>query len=93
MRGGEKCFAMLLDPQVQGKGMGTALLRKAMEFNTELVGWVIDTNEHLKNDGSFYRSPMDFYKKVGFEVLADLVTEKNGIRGIKVRWQNVANKE
>ncbi len=87
MRDGERCFAMLLDPRLQGKGMGTALLRKAMELNTELVGWVIDTNDHLKNDGSFYRSPVEFYKKVGFDVLADVVTEKNGIRGIRVFWR------
>lgn len=86
MRDDERCFAMLLDTHLQGKGMGSALLRKAMELNTQLVGWVIDTNEHLKNDGSVYRSPIEFYKKVGFEIIPDVATVKNGIKGIRVRW-------
>jgi GNAT superfamily N-acetyltransferase len=87
MRDGERCFAMLLDTLLQGKGMGSALLRNAMEYNAELVGWVIDTNEHLKNDGSFYKSPVEFYKKVGFETIQDVATVKNGIKGVRVRWQ------
>ena len=87
IRDGERCFAMLLDPRLQGKGMGTALLRKAMEYNSELVGWVIDTNEHLKSDGSFYRSPVDFYRKIGFEITPDVASVKNGIKGVRVRWR------
>lgn len=87
LRDGERCFAMLLDPLVQGRGLGSALLNKAKEYNPELIGWVIDTNEHLKNDGSYYKSPIAFYEKAGFDILADVVTKKNGIDGIRVRWK------
>ena len=87
IRDGERCFAMILDPSVQGKGLGTALLGKAKEYNSVLVGWVIEANDHLKNDGTFYTSPVNFYKKAGFKILADVVTDKNGIKGIQVRWE------
>jgi GNAT superfamily N-acetyltransferase len=87
IRDGERCFAMLLDPRVQGKGLGRALLEKAKQYNAVLVGWVIKGNDHLKNDGSFYKSPVDFYEKAGFKILADVITEKNGIKGIQVRWE------
>jgi len=87
IRDGERCFAMLLDPKVQGRGVGSALLDHAKEYNSDLIGWVIDTDEHLKNDGSYYKSPIGFYEKAGFEILADVVTKKNGIDGIRVRWK------
>lgn len=87
IRDGERCFAMLLDPRFQGRGIGSALLNHAKEYNTDLIGWVIDTNAHVKNDGSYYKSPVGFYVKAGFEILRDIVTEKNGISGIRVRWR------
>jgi GNAT superfamily N-acetyltransferase len=87
IRDGERCFAMLLNSGVQGKGVGSALLKKAKEYNSALIGWVIDTNEHVKIDGSHYKSPIAFYEKAGFETLRDIVTKKNGINGIQVRWK------
>lgn len=86
IRDDHRCFAMLLDPVVQGKGIGTALLSEAKRYNHELVGWVIDSDKHLKSDESRYRSPIGFYKKQGFEIKADVVTLKNGIGGIQVKW-------
>jgi GNAT superfamily N-acetyltransferase len=87
IRDGERCFAMLLDPKVQGRGVGSALLNHAKEYNSDLIGWVIDTDKHVKNDGSYYKSPVNFYVKAGFEILRDIVTKKNGIDGIRVRWK------
>lgn len=84
-RDGERCFAMILDPKVQGRGLGSALLNKAKEYNSELRGWVIETNEHVKIDGNHYKSPIGFYEKAGFEILRDIVSEKNGINGILAR--------
>lgn len=86
IRDGHRCFAMLLDPAVQGKGIGSSLLKEAKKFNGELVGWVINSDEHLKADGSTYRSPIGFYEKQGFKVDRDVVTVKSGIRGIQLRW-------
>ena len=87
IRDGERCFAMLLDPKVQSRGIGSALLNHAKEYNSDLIGWVIDTDKHFKNDGSHYKSPVSFYVKAGFQILRDKVTKKNGIDGIQVRWK------
>lgn len=83
----ERCFAMLLDPGEQGKGLGSRLLNLAKERNTELHGWVIDNSEELKENGQKYRSPIPFYEKNGFEILREVSSAKNNINGIKVRWK------
>lgn len=87
LRDGERCFAMLLNSQVQGRGLGLSLLNKAKEYNEELIGWVIDTNDHLKRDGTGYKSPIGFYSKAGFEIFYDITTRKNEINGIRVKWR------
>lgn len=91
VREGERCFAMLLDPDEQGKGLGSRLLGLAKERNTELNGWVVDNGEELKENGEKYRSPIPFYEKNGFEVLREVSSAKNNINGIKVRWKASVN--
>lgn len=87
IRGGERCFAMLLHVSSQGKGYGTKLLDTAKQTNTELNGWVIDNNEQQKQNGQNYKSPTGFYKKNDFEIVHGIQSKKNGIKGIKVRWE------
>jgi GNAT superfamily N-acetyltransferase len=87
IRDGERNFAMLLHPSLQGKGFGSRLLDCAKKNNSELNGWVIDTNDLPKQNGTFYKSPIGFYKKNGFAIHPGVKLEKKGINGIKVRWQ------
>ncbi|MBN2732381.1 MAG: GNAT family N-acetyltransferase [Balneolaceae bacterium] len=87
MRDGERCFAMIIDPSVQGKGWGSKFLDEAKKCNSELNGWVVDHSSELKQNGEKYVSPIGFYKKNGFQVLSDIVTTKEGINGIKVIWK------
>lgn len=86
-RDGEKWFAMLIDPSLQGKGWGSGFLGLAKQRNTELNGWVIDNDTELKQNGEAYKSPLSFYLKNGFEVSDNVIIEKKGVRGIKVSWK------
>lgn len=91
VRENEQCFAMLLDPSIQGQGWGSKLLDLAKQRNSELNGWVIDNNKALKRNGHHYLSPIGFYLKNGFEVRTAMQTNKKGIDGIRVTWKS--NKE
>lgn len=91
-RDNERCFAMIMDPSLQGKGWGSKLLYTAKEYNSELVGWVIDNDTGLKENGEYYKSPIEFYRKNGFTILDDEKFTKNGIRGIKVKWSRSEHK-
>ncbi|MBC9798252.1 GNAT family N-acetyltransferase [Sinomicrobium weinanense] len=88
IRDGAQCFAMLLNPDQQGKGLGSRLLTLAKERTAELHGWVIDNDNEPKHNGEKYRSPIGFYEKNGFDILHDHREVKNGIKGIRVSWKS-----
>lgn len=88
IRDNERFFAMLLDASVHGQGLGSQLLDAAKSYNNELVGWVIDHDRLLKQNGDRYRSPVDFYRKNGFEILPHIQLNNQKIGGIKIRWTN-----
>lgn len=87
IRDKERCFVMVLDPSMQGKGWGSKILDRAKKSDSELNGWVIDHNTELKQNGEKYISPIRFYEKNGFRILPDTATIKEGIHGIKVTWK------
>lgn len=87
IRDDERCFAMLLNASLQGKGWGSKLLNLAKAYNSALNGWVIDNDTEPKQNGENYKSPIAFYRKNGFEILSNIQWKKNNINGIKVRWQ------
>jgi len=87
IRDDEKWFVMILDSKVQGKGLGTALLNQAKKKESELNGWVIDHNNNKKQNGDFYKSPIEFYKKNGFEILSDTRLELEKISAVKIKWK------
>lgn len=64
IRDGEKWFAMLIDSKLQGRGLGSKFLDLAKRRNTELNGWVIDHDKELKENGTYYKSPIGFYLKM-----------------------------
>jgi GNAT superfamily N-acetyltransferase len=87
IRDNEQCFAMLLDSSLQGQGWGSKLLNLAKAHNSELNGWVIDSDNEPKQNGENYKSPIGFYRKNGFEIRMDVQLKKKNIHGIKVTWK------
>lgn len=87
LRDKERCFVMIIDPSVQGKGWGSKFLDEAKNINSELNGWVIGHSTELKQNGEKYMSPIGFYEKNGFKAFPDIATKKEGITGIKVTWK------
>lgn len=87
IRDGERWFAMILDASTQGKGLGSKFLDLAKEQNDALNGWVVDNNHEIKQDGTYYKSPIQFYEKNGFQILSDIHIDKKEINGIKVKWE------
>ncbi|HSF54254.1 MAG TPA: hypothetical protein VLA71_10900 [Algoriphagus sp.] len=77
---------MLLDSGVQSQGMGSEFLKMAKERITELNSWVIDHDTELIKNGEFYTSPIEFYRKNGFEIRRDTQLKNENINGIKVIW-------
>lgn len=85
-RDGETWFAILMQRAVQGKGYGRQLMGHAQQAAPGLNGWVIDREIYRKADGSVYPVPLDFYRKLGFEVLEDVRLEDK-ISAVKIRWR------
>lgn len=88
VRDNEQCFAMLVDSSLQGQGLGSKFLNLAKQRNLELNGWVIDNDHEPKLNGKNYKSPIEFYRKNGFEVHTDIQLKKKNINGIKVIWKS-----
>lgn len=62
---GCRWLAMAIARNEQRKGVGTALLEKAMEEG-KLSAWVVDEAVYLRMDGEIYVSPVPFYLKHGW---------------------------
>jgi GNAT superfamily N-acetyltransferase len=88
VRDSEQCFAMLLDSSLQGQGWGSKFLNLAKARNSELHGWVIDNDNEPKQNGETYKSPIEFYRKNGFEIRTDIQLKKKDVNGIKVIWKS-----
>lgn len=83
----ERWFAMIMDSKIQGRGLGSGLLSLAKKLEKELNGWVIDKPAYKKSSGENYTSPIGFYIKNCFEVIADTRLETNIISAVKIRWR------
>ena len=90
----EKWFAIILNSEFQGKGWGRKILNLAKENETELNGWVIDHNRDKKRNGEFYKSPLNFYLKNGFEIISESRLEHEKLSAVKIKWKikNGSNK-
>ncbi len=85
LRDDEYWFLMILHRQIQGKGIGKQLIEKAISEYTTLNGWVVTNNDYQKTDGTLYKSPMGFYKKLGFTFFEDIVLDSSGLKAIKIQ--------
>lgn len=84
----ERWFAAIIASEFQGIGLGAKLLNLAREQRKELNGWVIPSADYVKYNGSPYRSPLEFYKKNGFEIYNDVKLETDKISAIKIKWSS-----
>ncbi len=86
MREGEKWFAIIVDSDFHGQGLGTELLNRAKAKESELNGWVIDQDNDVKQNGDSYLSPLGFYLNNGFEQLKDKRLELQHLSAVLIRW-------
>ena len=87
IRDNERWFAIILDSKMSGKGFGTQLLNLGKEKEAVLNGWVIDHDNDKKRNGDTYTSPLNFYLKNGFELLANNRLELDKLSAVKIRWK------
>jgi GNAT superfamily N-acetyltransferase len=86
----ETRFSIIVSSKHQGKGLGSLLVETLKTEIKEFYGWVIDHDSDIKSDGSHYKSPMSFYIKHGFEVLADDRIQSDMLTATKVRWRSLS---
>lgn len=86
-RNHEKWFAMILASEIHGKGFGTKLLNEAKKREPTLNGWVIEKTDFLKQNGNFYKSPVSFYLKNGFQLVPEIRLELDHLSAVKITWK------
>ncbi|MHA1973435.1 MAG: GNAT family N-acetyltransferase [Candidatus Hodarchaeales archaeon] len=80
-------FTIVIDRKYQRKGIGSKLIEKAKQLVDQLHGWVIPFNDYKKEDGSYYKSPINFYLKLGFKIGDDYYVEKKDLHLVEVYWE------
>lgn len=86
-RDNARWFAIIIDEKIQGQGFGIKLIDALKSAENSLFGWVIDNDESLKLNGEYYKSPLGFYRKIGFIVHENEKIEKQNISGVKIEWK------
>lgn len=86
VRDGAKWFAIIVAEKVQGKGFGAKLVDALKSAEKRFFGWVIDNDDSVKLNGKPYKSPLGFYKKIGFAVHTEEKLIKQEISGVKIEW-------
>ncbi|ASS49709.1 MAG: hypothetical protein A3D31_09015 [Candidatus Fluviicola riflensis] len=90
-RENDRWFAMMLDPSIQGTGMGTVLLKRMQTGKSKLSGWVIDHNNAVRADGKPYLSPVEFYLKNKFTLEPETRLELPSISAVCIRYNHENN--
>jgi GNAT superfamily N-acetyltransferase len=86
-RDDERWFALIIASSSNGTGVGTRLIMRAKKRNGILNGWVINGPGYLRQDGSSYRNPLPFYKKMGFQLVPGELLDQDGFEAVKIRWK------
>jgi len=79
-------FAILIDEKIQGQGFGIKLIDALKAAENRFFGWVIDHNDSEKLNGKFYKSPLGFYRKIGFRILENERIDTDKMSGVKIEW-------
>lgn len=87
-RENERWFALIIDRNFQGKGLGKQLLQQMKLKENSLNGWVVIQNDSPRLDGSPYPLPLDFYLKNGFQKTT-IILESAIFTTLKITWTNV----
>jgi hypothetical protein len=86
VRDNEKWFAIILEESIMGQGIGRLMIEMLKQSESVLNGWVIDHNNDYKKNGQPYISPLPFYVKSGFKLLASTRLELDNISAVKIHW-------
>ena len=86
LRDDEIWFSILVSAENQNKGYGRMLIDSLKQSSKKLCGWVIDHNNDLKQDGSNYYTPTQFYLKNGFIVTEERI-ETDIISAVKIKFE------
>ncbi len=82
----EKWFLIILDTKIHRNGYGTLLINKLKSIDSNLNGWVIESNNEIKQNGEIYSSPLPFYLKNGFKINKDICLDNEKITALKIEW-------
>nr|WP_315247950.1 hypothetical protein [uncultured Flavobacterium sp.] len=87
LRENEDWFGLILNHNFQEKGNGSLLIDLIKSKNNSLNGWVNDGEKEVKQNGSFYTSPMQFYLKKGFTIIPEIRIENEKLSAVKINWK------
>ena len=87
LREDENWFAIILNSEIHGKGIGSLLINEIKKNNTSLNGWVIDQENEIKHNTTFYKSPLPFYIKNSFTICKEIRIENEKMSGVKINWK------
>lgn len=79
-------FAMIIDRQYQGLGLGSKFLSELKKDYAILNGWAIDQDSYLRADGSIYPSPLAFYQKNNFRISQRRGPKESPISIVHILW-------
>lgn len=85
LRDNQRWFFMILDSKFQRKGFGKQLLDKAKQNHKKMFGWAIPSDDYKKIDGTPYKSPISFYKKMGFDIFESEAMNSKELYAVKIR--------
>jgi GNAT superfamily N-acetyltransferase len=80
-------FSLIVSERNKGKGLGKLLVNKLKEEHEAFYGWVIDHDNDLKMDSTHYKSPINFYLKLGFVTMPECRIDNEMINAVKMKWQ------
>jgi GNAT superfamily N-acetyltransferase len=87
-RENERWFALIIDRDFQGKGLGKELLHQMKLKENSLNGWVVIENDSPRLDGTPYPLPLDFYLKNGFQK-TEHIFETEIFTTQKITWTKI----
>lgn len=87
LRENENWFVIILNSKIHGKGIGSLLMNEIKKNNTSLNGWVIDQENEIKHNATFYKSPLQFYIKNDFIICSEIRIENEKLSAVKINWK------